>query len=503
MAITVRNSLSGPAGVQPTAASIAARGTPVTALASPGTLLYDDAHTVHGLTMIRARTGYHRLDSGRITWPLPSGAWAVRIYVWAPLLRPSVDILERRHLLVIGDWAIVLRESTGRNALLRLQNNNDLAVTDLQGTESGTAVPIDQLERVEVTYDGAGTLTGRIYAGDSTSGFRQNQWSQTISATSATFSGYRWFRYSVLGPGSPAPDVTAWQNQLIAWNPNALPTYGADGDYGGETITWTQNFQNAYGISPADGIAGPETRSCMELVLARQSDPGYVPPPLWLGEVAIADTAEWIGPAAPPGGPATGPITITASPHGQKRGAGTAQVQLELGDGLDGAGHRAGAAPAVTLSTTLAAGAAHRAGTAEVDVFAVAPPAPGAKHGQGAAEAGAEAGAAADGVAVLPSTAVALVRAAGTAAGRKRVTGTAEADVFAATSPALGAKHGQGSAAAAALMSGTASQLVVPVPAIGGRATVAGRLGGTAAVVDRLGGHALVTGRLGGTATRR
>src|SRR5690606_5860751 len=285
------------------------------------------AHTVHGLTMIRARTGYHRLDSGRITWPLPSGAWAVRIYVWAPLLRPSVDILERRHLLVIGDWAIVLRESTGRNALLRLQNNNDLAVTDLQGTESGTAVPIDQLERVEVTYDGAGTLTGRIYAGDSTSGFRQNQWSQAISATSATFSGYRWFRYSVLGPGSPAPDVTAWQNQLIAWNPNALPTYGADGDYGGETITWTQNFQNAYGISPADGIAGPETRSCMELVLARQSDPGYVPPPLWLGEVAIADTAEWIGPAAPPGGPATGPITITASPHGQKRGAATAQVQ--------------------------------------------------------------------------------------------------------------------------------------------------------------------------------
>lgn len=126
----------------------------------------------------------------------------------------------------------------------------------------------------------------------------------------------------------------------------------------------------------------------------------------------------------------------------------------------------------MTLSTTLATGAAHRAGTAG---------------------AGAVAGAVADGVAVLPSTAVALVRAAGTAAGRKRVTGTAEVDVFAATSPALGAKHGQRAAEAAALMSGTASQLVVPVPAIRGRATVTGRLGGTAAVVDRL----------GGTATRR
>lgn len=502
MAITVRNSLSGPAGVQPTAASIAARGTPVTALASPGTLLYDDAHTVHGLTMIRARTGYHRLDSGRLTWPLPSGAWALRIYVWAPYLRPTADILERRHLLTLGTHTVVLRESTSRNALLRLQPA-DLAAAEVPTSDDGSARPINQLLRVEVVYNGIDTLVGRIYAGDTTSPYRENAWSIALSASSVTLSGYRWFKHGVLGPGSPSAQVRAWQEDLIAWNPNALPTYGADGDYGGETIQWTQNFQNAYGISPADGIAGPETRSCMELVLARKTNPSYYPPELWLGELAITDTAEWIGPAATPGGPATGPITITASPHGQKRAAGTAQVQLELDDGQDGAGHRAGAAPAVTLSTTLATGAAHRAGTAEADVFAVAPPAPGAKHTARAAEAGAVAGAVADGVAVLPSTAVALVRAAGTAAGRKRVTGTAEVDVFAATSPALGAKHGQGAAEAAALMSGTASQLVVPVPAIRGRATVTGRLGGTAAVVDRLGGTAAVVDRLGGTATRR
>lgn len=481
MAITVRNSLSGPAGVQPTAASIAARGTPVTALASPGTLLYDDAHTVHGLTMIRARTGYHRLDSGRLTWPLPSGAWALRLYVWAPYLRPTADILERRHLLTLGTHTVVLRESTSRNALLRLQPA-DLAAAEVPTSDEGSARPINQLLRVEVVYNGMDTLVGRIYAGDTTSPYRENAWSIALSASSVTLSGYRWFKHGVLGPGSPSAQVRAWQEDLIAWNPNALPTYGADGDYGGETITWTQNFQNAYGISPADGIAGPETRSCMELVLARKTNPSYYPPELWLGELAITDTAEWIGPAATPGGPATGPITLGASPHGQKRAAGTAQVQLELDDGQDGAGHRAGAAPAVTLSTTLATGAAHRAGTAG---------------------AGAVAGAVADGVAVLPSTAVALVRAAGTAAGSKRVTGTAEVDVFAATPPALGAKHGQGGAEVAALMSGTASQLVVPVPAVRGRATVTGRLGGTAAVVDRLGGHALVTGRLGGTATRR
>lgn len=471
MAITVRNSLSGPAGVQPTAASIAARGTPVTALASPGTLLYDDTHTVHGLTMIRARTGYHRLDSGRLTWPLPSGAWALRLYVWAPYLRPTADILERRHLLTLGTHTVVLRESTSRNALLRLQPA-DLAAAEVPTSDEGSARPINQLLRVEVVYNGIDTLVGRIYAGDTTSPYRENAWSIALSASSVTLSGYRWFKHGVLGPGSPSAQVRAWQEDLIAWNPNALPTYGADGDYGGETITWTQNFQNAYGISPADGIAGPETRSCMELVLARKTNPSYYPPELWLGELAITDTAEWIGPAATPGGPATGPITLGASPHGQKRAAGAAQVQLELDDGQDGAGHRAGAAPAVTLSTTLATGAAHRAGTAG---------------------AGAVAGAVAGGVAVLPSTAVALVRAAGTAAGSKRVTGTAEVDVFAATPPALGAKHGQGGAEVAALMSGTASQLVVPVPAVRGRATVTGRLGGTAAVVDRL----------GGTATRR
>lgn len=298
MAITVRNSLSGPAGVQPTAASIAARGTPVTALASPGTLLYDDAHTVHGLTMIRARTGYHRLDSGRLTWPLPSGAWALRLYVWAPYLRPTADILERRHLLTLGTHTVVLRESASNNAILRLQPI-DLAAAEVPTSDDGSARPINQLLRVEVVYN-MDTLVGRIYAGDTTSPYRENTWSIALSASSVTLSGYRWFKHGVLGPGSPPAQVQAWQEDLIVWNASALPTYGADGDYGGETIQWTQNFQNAYGISPADGIAGPETRSCMELVLARQSDPGYVPPPLWLGEVAIADTAEWIGPAAPP-----------------------------------------------------------------------------------------------------------------------------------------------------------------------------------------------------------
>lgn len=70
----------------------------------------------------------------------------------------------------------------------------------------------------------------------------------------------------LLERGDAGPAVRQWQDDLREWNPDALPQFGADGDFGGETHEWTRRFQRAADIT-VDGIVGPETRSAMEETL--------------------------------------------------------------------------------------------------------------------------------------------------------------------------------------------------------------------------------------------
>lgn len=65
--------------------------------------------------------------------------------------------------------------------------------------------------------------------------------------------------------GDRGSAVTAWQQSLQDWNPEALPAYGADGVFGPETEGWTIRFQRAQDIT-VDGIVGPETRGAMQAV---------------------------------------------------------------------------------------------------------------------------------------------------------------------------------------------------------------------------------------------
>jgi hypothetical protein len=39
-----------------------------------------------------------------------------------------------------------------------------------------------------------------------------------------------------------------WQKALLEWNPDALPKYGVDGDWGGESKYWLSRFQEAMGV---------------------------------------------------------------------------------------------------------------------------------------------------------------------------------------------------------------------------------------------------------------
>lgn len=55
---------------------------------------------------------------------------------------------------------------------------------------------------------------------------------------------------------SPSAAVTKYQEALIGWNKDALPEYGPDGDFGGETEEWVMKFQKAAQIAENGVIDG-------------------------------------------------------------------------------------------------------------------------------------------------------------------------------------------------------------------------------------------------------
>ena len=62
----------------------------------------------------------------------------------------------------------------------------------------------------------------------------------------------------LLKKGTESEAVEHVQQILMMWNPKALPTYGADGEFGNETRTWVKRFQKAFALEQ-DGIVGPKT----------------------------------------------------------------------------------------------------------------------------------------------------------------------------------------------------------------------------------------------------
>jgi hypothetical protein len=300
--VLAANGLQGTDGVAVTSTTLTATGdAPLDIF--PADLEYDDTHPIRGRNSIRMRTLYTRNDSGRFAYALPAGGpWGVRFYVNNDPLTNPFDINDYRYLFRIGDHAIVMRESSGRNVVMRLQNHLDLSVAPVQGTESGSAQVFDQVLRVEITYS-AGVLTSRVYTGNNTGSFRQNQWNVNLGSVDRfTVSSYRLYRFPLLQVGdtdaSTGGLVTPFQQRLLIWDPNSLPQFGADGDYGGETVSAVSGFQSEFGIT-VDGQAGPETQTALDLLVRLDADPDDYPVPYWIGNLVVTDTADPIGPLDP------------------------------------------------------------------------------------------------------------------------------------------------------------------------------------------------------------
>lgn len=77
----------------------------------------------------------------------------------------------------------------------------------------------------------------------------------------------------ILKKGSKGEDVKKLQQKLLDLG-YKLPKYGADGDYGNETVATVKAFQKDWGLKQ-DGIAGPETQKMLNSVPGQQKEKTY------------------------------------------------------------------------------------------------------------------------------------------------------------------------------------------------------------------------------------
>jgi len=84
--------------------------------------------------------------------------------------------------------------------------------------------------------------------------------------------------------GDSGSEVRSWQRDLLEWDSRALPTFGADGDFGAETVRWTLRFMDSEGFNVSDRNAprvGPNTRDAMKKALKRLAEKPPEPVDEW------------------------------------------------------------------------------------------------------------------------------------------------------------------------------------------------------------------------------
>lgn len=326
MSVLVANRLNGPVGTVPTAASLAASGTAGTvsiASANPavgGRAEYSGTHTVHGLSTIRLDSGHHRNNTPRLTVPLPeSGPWWVRWYLWMPHLQDAglgIDEVRWVARFPSAGMGLVYHETASGNIGSRLQAD-DLAATSVGwDVQEGTAVPVGQWLRVELSSDGT-NFTSSVSNEDG-SRTRVHTWTGRTFSGSIEITGYRYRRGVLLQPGDNDAArgdtaVSDLQRALMELGYD-LPTWGADGDYGQETVNAVLAFQQDHGYAVVDGIAGPETLAGIDLALRLHRGEGY-PPSLWVSHVAVSDSGP-LGPAELPRRAASAGLVLSGSAVG-------------------------------------------------------------------------------------------------------------------------------------------------------------------------------------------
>lgn len=315
MSITVANRLFGPVPdpvTNQTLADSAETGT-VTVANPADRAVYDDSNLVYDLPGVLVRSGYHRgttvHGTPALTAALPSAPWAIRWYMRLP--RTQLAGYGEDEVRIPIRWAdgtaLIAYETNAGNTYAR-RVGTDLAAAPVGPAGTGNAVPVNQVLRWEIVCDGVDTEV-RVYAGHGTASPRIMTWAGWVPVGPVSWTGYRYRRRPTLypvgygWPTNPPGQTAELQRQLMDLGYDLSPWFDDD-DYGALTTNAVKDVQETYGLTPVDGIAGPETRAAIDLAL------GGVPDPLWLSHIAIADTADWIGPADPPPAPPAEPPVL-------------------------------------------------------------------------------------------------------------------------------------------------------------------------------------------------
>ncbi len=80
--------------------------------------------------------------------------------------------------------------------------------------------------------------------------------------------------------GDKGHAVTKHQKGLMAWNPKALPQFGADGDFGGETEAWVKKYQEAADLPQTGVIDGVTSALIISYTIDGGGDHDHPPTPL-------------------------------------------------------------------------------------------------------------------------------------------------------------------------------------------------------------------------------
>lgn len=339
MATTVSNRLNGAVNGTPDAASLEASAIVgdvevFNAASGPhgvGRIRFSGASgaTVLGLASSRVYTGLSALDQPRYVMDLPeTDQWFVRFYLRVPSLQSAGFGINEVRLVsrfAGAGLSLAVHETAAGNIGTRLQPDDLAAAAINWDSETGTAKPINTWWRVEFAYDATGAspvFTSTVFSVDNPAQApRIHTWNNIALSGPLELYGYRYRRGVLLQPGdndtTTGGQVSVMQNKLLAWDPDLLPNFGADGDYGGETISAVSTFQAAHSLL-VDGIAGPETLAAIDLQAALTGDPNAYPPQVMLSHVAVSDSGP-LGPAAPPRRSAEGVIALDGELSAEKQ----------------------------------------------------------------------------------------------------------------------------------------------------------------------------------------
>jgi hypothetical protein len=329
------------------------------------------AYTAGTTIWLRARVDGHRIRARAwLDGTAEPGTWPADGTVTA-----GMGLVETGRPGVIVSGSASLTNVNPGYAFDSLSIRGHVAATAANSTSYGSALEINEIVAYSPDWAAAGPSSARYGTVNGTTG--GTTYSVVPSAASWSLRTYAYLpaagRQFVYGGASGAPvlwdidpdggtyriagqDVTAHAAHLVGqpWRAEVAVTGG--------TATWRVWWTDPHSVGPPDWTHSRSAAGWGALTEVSVNGGGYGTPPSYADEIAVGQ-GEWIGPAVPVTGTATGGLVVSGTADGHKTGTGTATGALAVAGGVEG-GAASAARGRLAVSGTVSGGGI-RYGTAE------------------------------------------------------------------------------------------------------------------------------------------